>query len=44
MKLRANGAEVEHAELRNVGTHSWPVWRDDLQKSYDTVFKPALGL
>ena len=44
VKLRANGAEVEHAELRNVGTHSWPVWRDDLKKSYDTVFKSALGL
>ena len=44
VKLRANGAEVEHAELRNVGTHAWPVWRDDLKKSYDTVFKSALGL
>ena len=42
--LIAAGAEVEHAELRNVGTHSWPVWRDDLKKSYDTVFKSALGL
>lgn len=44
VKARANGAEVEHAELRPVGTHSWPVWRDDLKKSFDTVFKPALGL
>ncbi len=32
------------AELRNVGTHSWPVWKDDLKLSFDRVFKPALGL
>ncbi|OFT30541.1 hypothetical protein HMPREF3171_03530 [Corynebacterium sp. HMSC08F01] len=44
VKARANGAEVAHAELRPVGTHSWPVWRDDLKRSYETVFKSALGL
>lgn len=43
VKLAAEGVEVGHAELRNVGTHSWGTWRDDLQLSYDTVFKKALS-
>lgn len=43
VKLAAEGVEVGHAELRNVGTHSWGTWRDDLQLSYDTVFKKALN-
>ncbi|MCP1388002.1 esterase family protein [Corynebacterium sp. TA-R-1] len=29
---------------RPVGTHSWPLWRDDLAVSWDQVIKPALGL
>ncbi|WP_249399771.1 alpha/beta hydrolase [Corynebacterium qintianiae] len=33
-----------HWELRPTGTHSWPSWRDDLKKSWDTTIKPALGL
>ena len=44
VKMRANDVEVTHAELRNVGTHSWASWRDDLGLSYEKVFKKALGL
>ena len=44
VKLKANDVKVDHAELRNVGTHSWGSWRDDVKLSYDTVFKQALGL
>lgn len=44
VKLKANDVKVDHAELRNVGTHSWGSWRDDVKLSYDTVFKEALGL
>lgn len=31
-------------EFRNVGTHSWPYWREDLQKSWFTTIAPAFGL
>lgn len=31
-------------ELRNVGTHSWPYWREDLEKSWFTTIAPAFGL
>ncbi|MCG7289196.1 MULTISPECIES: alpha/beta hydrolase family protein [unclassified Corynebacterium] len=44
VKMRANDVEVTHAELRNVGTHSWASWRDDVKLSFDKVFKEALGL
>lgn len=44
VKMRANDVKIDHAELRNVGTHSWGSWRDDLKLSYDKVFKQALGL
>ena len=44
VKMRANDVEVAHAELRNVGTHSWASWRDDVKLSFDKVFKNALGL
>ena len=44
VKMRANDVEVTHAELRNVGTHSWGSWRNDVQLSFDKVFKKALGL
>lgn len=33
-----------HYEFRNVGTHSWPYWREDLEKSWFTTFAPAFGL
>ncbi len=42
-KLNGLGIPADY-ELRNVGTHSWPVWKDDLKLSYDRVFKEALGL
>ena len=29
---------------RPTGTHSWPLWKDDLQVSWQQVIKPALGL
>lgn len=44
VKLRANDVKVDHAELRNVGTHAWNSWRDDIKLSYDKVFKQAFGL
>lgn len=44
VKMRANDVDVTHAELRNVGTHSWGSWRKDVQLSFDKVFKKALGL
>ena len=31
-------------ELRNVGTHSWPYWRADLEKSWFTTIAPAFGM
>ncbi|MDK8626123.1 hypothetical protein [Corynebacterium appendicis] len=26
----------------HAGTHSWPVWKDDMQRSWNTVIGPAL--
>ena len=31
-------------EMRNVGTHSWPYWREDLEKSWFTTIAPALAI
>ena len=31
-------------EMRNVGTHSWPYWREDLEKSWFTTIAPAFGM
>jgi len=33
-----------HREFRNTGTHSWPSWREDIQKSWDVTIKPAFGM
>lgn len=33
-----------HYEFRNVGTHSWPYWREDLERSWFTTIKPAFGM
>ncbi|MEH0147485.1 alpha/beta hydrolase family protein [Corynebacterium sp. Q4381] len=33
-----------HYEFRNVGTHSWPYWREDVEKAWFTTFAPAFGL
>ena len=33
-----------HYEFRNVGTHSWPDWRVDLENSWHKTIKPAFGM
>ncbi|MEH0147486.1 alpha/beta hydrolase family protein [Corynebacterium sp. Q4381] len=40
-KARSVGADV-YFNRRAVGTHSWPIWQDDLKVSWDKVIKPAL--
>ena len=42
-KLNAMGVDVTFNK-RPTGTHSWPLWRDDLAVSWEQVIKPALGL
>lgn len=41
-KLRSLGVPVTFNQ-RPVGTHSWPLWRDDLKVSWEQVIGPALG-
>ena len=33
-----------HYEFRNTGTHSWPVWRKDLENSWYKTIKPAFNM
>ncbi|KAA8736172.1 esterase family protein [Corynebacterium tuscaniense] len=33
-----------HYEFRNVGTHSWPDWRKDLENSWEKTIKPAFKM
>lgn len=33
-----------HYEFRNVGTHSWPFWRMDMETSWNTTIKPAFKM
>ena len=33
-----------HYEFRNVGTHSWPDWRKDLENSWWKTIKPAFKM
>lgn len=33
-----------HYEFRNTGTHSWPVWREDIQKAWFTTIAPSFGM
>lgn len=33
-----------HYEFRNVGTHSWPYWREDMERSWFTTIAPAFGM
>lgn len=40
-KARNVGADV-YFNRRAVGTHSWPIWHDDLRVSWEKVIKPAL--
>lgn len=45
LKAKLDGLGIPaHFEFRNAGTHSWPYWRDDLEKSWFTTIKPALGV
>ena len=45
LKAKLDGLKIPaHFELRNVGTHSWPYWRDDLDKAWRTTIAPALGV
>lgn len=45
LKAKLDGLNIPaHFELRNVGTHSWPYWRDDLDKAWRTTIAPALGV
>ncbi|MCT1555028.1 alpha/beta hydrolase [Corynebacterium sanguinis] len=43
-------AKLEHLnipatyEFRNAGTHSWPYWREDIQKSWYSTIAPAFGM
>lgn len=42
-KLEHEGIPATY-EFRNVGTHSWPYWRDDIEKSWYTTIAPAFGM
>lgn len=42
-KLDSKGIPA-HYELRNTGTHSWPSWREDLEKSWHVTIAPAFGM
>ncbi|WP_342318912.1 alpha/beta hydrolase [Corynebacterium mayonis] len=33
-----------HYEFRNKGTHSWPNWRQDIQRSWFSTIAPAFGM
>ncbi len=45
LKAKLDGLNIPaHWEFRNMGTHSWPYWRDDLEKSWFTTIGPALGV
>lgn len=33
-----------HYEFRNAGTHSWPYWLEDMERSWYTTIGPAFGL
>lgn len=43
LRAKLNGLNIPaHFEFRNAGTHSWPVWEDDMRRSWETVIGPAL--
>lgn len=42
-KLDSKGIPA-HYELRNAGTHSWPGWREDLEKSWTHTIAPSFGM
>lgn len=43
LRAKLNGLGIEaHYEFKNAGTHSWPVWEDDMRRSWNTVIGPTL--
>ena len=45
LRAKLEGLNIPaHYEFRNVGTHSWPYWREDMNTSWYTTLAPALGL
>ena len=45
LKAKLDGLGIPaHFELRNMGTHSWPYWTEDMDRAWNTTIKPALGV
>ena len=45
LKAKLDGLGIPaHFELRNMGTHSWPYWSDDMNEAWTTTIAPALGV
>lgn len=45
LRAKLNSLNIPaHYEFRNVGTHSWPDWRKDLENSWFKTIKPAFDM
>lgn len=43
LRAKLNSLNIPaHYEFRKAGTHQWPIWIDDLYRSWNTTFGPAL--
>ena len=43
LRAKLNSMNIPaHYEFRKAGTHSWAMWFDDMSRSWDTTFGPAL--
>lgn len=43
LRAKLNSLDIPaHYEFKNAGTHSWPVWKDDMERSWNTVIGPRL--
>nr|VDG62184.1 Mycolyl transferase 85A [Streptococcus thermophilus] len=43
LRAKLNSLNIPaHYEFKNAGTHSWPVWEDDMRRSWNTVIGPRL--
>ncbi|WKK62420.1 alpha/beta hydrolase family protein [Corynebacterium sp. P8-C1] len=43
LRAKLNSENIPaHYELRKTGTHAWALWADDMYRSWDTTFGPAL--
>lgn len=43
LRAKLNHLDIDaHYEFRKTGTHAWSVWLDDLNRSWNTTFGPAL--